>query len=111
MEGSEPYPLLVELACGKLNQVRTQAADWQQLGLQTPPEFDRELDEITRVFGRAVLNQPSDDSDAAAGRVLERSYSLADRLLRLYTDQMFVLRGRDEGRLATRLAARLSRAP
>ncbi|HJZ60003.1 MAG TPA: endo-1,4-beta-xylanase [Gemmataceae bacterium] len=110
-ERPEPYPLMVELARGKLNQVRMQTADWQSLGLKTPPEFDRELDEVTRLFGRAALDQPSPESDAVAARVLERSYDLADRLARIYTEQMIATRLHEEGRLATHLAARFSQAP
>ena len=81
-ERPEPYALLVELARGKLNQVRTQAADWAELGLRTPADFDRAVREATRLFGSAVLNQPSADSDAAAASVLEQSYALAARLTR-----------------------------
>src|SRR5436190_21121851 len=35
-ERPEPYDLAVELARGKLNDVRNQASDWWQLGLRTP---------------------------------------------------------------------------
>jgi hypothetical protein len=44
-EREEPYRLLVELARGKLNQVRTQTAEWQSIGLRTAPEFDRAVAE------------------------------------------------------------------
>jgi hypothetical protein len=125
-ERPEPYSLLVELARGKLNQVRTQAAEWCDLGLRTTPEFDRAMEEATRLFGSAVLSQPgtdteplngagglhpSADSDAAAARVLQQSYSLADALVRLYVEQVFATRHHEEGRLATQLSARLSRPP
>lgn len=115
-ERPEAYSLLVELARGKLNQVRTQSADWGDLGLRTPPEFDRALEEATRLFGTAVLARPSAngspagvDPDATAAKVLEQSYALADRLVRLYTDQVFATRHHEEGRLATHLSARVSR--
>ena len=113
-EQPEPYRLLVELARGKLNQVRTQAAEWQDIGLQTPPEFDRALAEVIRLFAKAVLNQEpasAPEADAAAVQVLERCYELADRLARLYAEQMFGTRVADEGKLPTRLAARFLRAP
>src|SRR4051794_16068706 len=38
-ERPEPYRLLVELARGKINQVRSQAVEWQGMGLQTSVEF------------------------------------------------------------------------
>lgn len=110
-ERPEPYSLLVELARGKLNQVRMQAAEWGDFGLHTPPEFATALDQATHQFGTAVLTQPSAESDAAAAAVLAQSYGLADRLVRAYTGQVFETRRKDEGRLATRLSARISRAP
>ena len=39
-ERTEPYNLAVELARGKLNDVRNQLADWEQMGLRTTPELD-----------------------------------------------------------------------
>jgi hypothetical protein len=123
-ERPEPYSLMVELARGKLNQVRTQTAEWTDLGLRTPPDFDRALEEATRLFGTAVLTQPradpdavtgngllssSAESDAAAARVLEQSYVLADRLVRTYAEQVFATRHLEEGKLATRLAGRVAR--
>jgi hypothetical protein len=101
----EPYNLLLELARGKLNQVRSQAGDWRDLGLQTMPEFDRELSEVQRLFARAALNQPSAESDAAAARVLDRCYAAADTLARLYIEQMFATREEEEGRIPSRLSA------
>jgi hypothetical protein len=123
-ERPEPYSLLVELARGKLNQVRTQTAEWTDLGLRTPPEFDRALEDATRRFGTAVLSQPranqdsfapadalhpAAESDAAAAQVLEESYALADRLVGMYTEQVFATRHQEEGRLLTHLAARIAR--
>src|SRR4051812_7577940 len=55
LERREPYRLLVELARGKLGQVRNQAADWRDLGLRIPAAFDRDLTAVTRVFGVEVL--------------------------------------------------------
>ncbi|HEX4609499.1 MAG TPA: hypothetical protein VH092_14975, partial [Urbifossiella sp.] len=38
-ERSDPYRLLVELARGKLNQVRIQTGEWKDIGLHTPADF------------------------------------------------------------------------
>lgn len=104
-ESEKPYRLLLELARGKLNQVRTQFADWQGIGLLTPPEFDTALVETTRMFGRAALSPPP-DADALAARVLDRSFALADQLAREFVHQLFETRHAEEGPLETRLAAR-----
>lgn len=104
-ERPEPYRLLTELARGKLNQVRTQLGEWRDIGLQTPGDFDADLTELTRLFGQAVLDSDG-AADAAASRVLDRGYVLADRLVRFYLDQMFATRHQDEGKLGSLLTAR-----
>jgi hypothetical protein len=110
-ERPEPYSLMVELARGKLNQVRSQTAEWQEIGLQTTPAFDREMEDAARLFGSAALSHPSPESDAAATRVLERSYRAADQLVRLYIEQMLATRHQDEGKLDTLVAARYAAPP
>ena len=109
-ERPEPYRLLAELARGKLNQVRTQTGEWQDIGLLTPPDYDTELAELTRLFGKAVLSTDPVESDGAAARVLDRGYLLADRLVRAYTEQMFLTRHQDEGKLSTWLTTRTAGA-
>jgi hypothetical protein len=109
-ERSEPYRLLVELARGKLNQVRGQAVEWQGLGLRTGPDFDQTLLDATRTFGRAALAATPAEADAQATRVLELAHGLADRLVRDYVDQRLATRHGTEGLLDTRLAARHARA-
>jgi hypothetical protein len=110
-ERTEPYSLMVELARGKLNQVRMQTGEWHEMGLQTPADFDREMAELNRMFAVAALNQPSQESDSSAAKVLDRSFQAADRLTRLYIEQMFETRQEEEGRLPTRFAARVLSAP
>ncbi|AMV26530.1 hypothetical protein VT84_19175 [Gemmata sp. SH-PL17] len=110
-ERDEPYRLLVELARGKLNQVRTQTAEWQSIGLRTTPEFERAIAEASRQFGRAVLAPTAAESDSMATRVLEQAHNLADQLAREYTAQMLTTRHKDEGPLDTWFAARCLRAP
>ncbi|MDY3557479.1 endo-1,4-beta-xylanase [Gemmata sp. JC673] len=110
-ERAEPYRLVVELARGKVNQVRTLAAEWHDIGLHTTPEFDRGVVEVGRQFGRALLAPTPEESDALATRVLEHAHALADRLTRDYTRQMLATREKAEGRLDTRLAARHLCAP
>ena len=44
-ERAAPYVLAVELARGKLNDIRNQLADWLQLGLRSTPPLDQALAE------------------------------------------------------------------
>jgi len=110
-ERAEPYNLLLELARGKLNQVRTQVGEWKAVGLRTPPEFDAHLATTTALFAKAALNQPSREADDAATQVVDRSYQAADALARMFVRQMFDSRLNEEGRLPTRLSARYQAAP
>jgi len=110
-ERAEPYSLMIELARGKLNQVRIQTAEWQDIGLQTTPDFTQELADTTHLFGTAVLNQPSLESESAATRALDRAYQLADQLVRTYIEQMFATRHMEEGPLGTWFAARSTAPP
>ena len=43
MERTRPYSLLVELARGKINQMRCQAADWRMGGLQISAELQQTI--------------------------------------------------------------------
>ncbi|MBN9118526.1 MAG: hypothetical protein J0I06_05095 [Planctomycetes bacterium] len=114
-ERDEPYRLVVELARGKLNQVRAQTAEWQSIGLRTGPDFDLALTAATRLFGRAALAPAPAEADALAARALEQAHGLADRLVRDYIEQMLDTRhhlnGANNVPLDTRLAARYGRAP
>jgi hypothetical protein len=105
-ERAEPYRLLVELARGKLNQVRMQAGEWEGMGFQAAPEFDRQVADLTRVFGRAVLAPTPTESDALASQVLESAHALADRMARDFIGQTLANRQREEGRLDATLTAR-----
>ena len=110
-ETDEPYRLMIELARGKLNQVRTQSAEWQGIGLRLPDRFEESLSAITRLFGKALLAPVSTESDLWAMRVLEESFTLGDTLVREFVEQMFATRHHEEGLIDTRVAARMTRAP
>jgi hypothetical protein len=109
-EAPQPYRLMVELARGKLNQLRNQTAEWQGIGLRTPPDFDHAIAEAARSFGSALCAAPA-EADAAAARVLEQSYTLGDTLVRELVGQLFDTRHQEEGLLDTRLAARTTGGP
>src|SRR5262245_47974571 len=52
MQRQAPYHLLIELARGKVNQVRNQAAEWNNGGLALPDDLWRAIREATHTFGR-----------------------------------------------------------
>ena len=95
-EREEPYLLAVELARGKIVQVRNQSAQWELAGLNIPPEFREPNRAAHQSFSRAAAsqNQPEVASRLAdeailyacqAAEILTRSYAtqaLAGRLQR-----------------------------
>ena len=107
----EPYRLVVELARGKLNQVRNQTTEWIEVGLQPGPGYPDKLAAVLRRFGPAVVAGDDPAADLTASDVLADAYHLADRLTRTYTDQVFTTRHQQSPRLDTDLGCRLSAVP
>ncbi len=135
MERPRPYHLLIELARGKMNQVRGQAAEWVMGGLEITPAVDRQIKQATHAFAQAVIGEadlsqaaasssgglPAEDrlsladlSQAvisAAQSALAEGYQAADRLVEAYVAQVFQLRQQRQPRLDTVLACRLGTTP
>ncbi|HEY2783490.1 MAG TPA: endo-1,4-beta-xylanase [Fimbriiglobus sp.] len=108
---SEPYHLTVEMARGKINQVRNQTTEWIDIGLQPGPGFIEKLNLVTKRFGPAAVNGGEPDADETATAVLVEAYNLADRLVRTYTEQVFTTRHQQMPRLDTSLGCKLSVVP
>ncbi|WP_165063590.1 endo-1,4-beta-xylanase [Paludisphaera rhizosphaerae] len=111
-ERSTPYVLALELARGKLNDVRNQAADWTQMGLRTDSTLDDLLRKARRAFVQAAL--ASDDPVAsfqAAQESLEASSRAGALLTEAYTSQVLQNRLAVAGRLSTNLGCVLTGDP
>jgi hypothetical protein len=110
-EREEPYRLLVELARGKINQVRTQAAEWELLGLTLDAETAADLAAATKAFGRASMSEDAADADAAATAALAGAYRAAARASRLYADTCVRIRRGYEAGIQTAWGCRLDARP
>jgi hypothetical protein len=108
MEQEWPYRFRVELARGKVNQVRSQAADWRVGGLPISAELEKQIHKASLAFGKAVLD-PQTDEDAQVALVL--SYRAAQDLTRAYSNQVFEVRQEREPRLSSELGCRLGGVP
>ncbi|HMP01475.1 MAG TPA: hypothetical protein PKD86_10765 [Gemmatales bacterium] len=98
VERDQSYRLLVELARGKVNQLRNQAADWQTGGLELPPELDDAIREASKAFARSVCErEAADRADELAAAALQFALKTGDELVATYVSQV--------------LAARLARTP
>jgi hypothetical protein len=104
MERPVPYNLLVELARGKVNQLRCQAADWKTGGLLIPEPLERMIDDASHAFVQAVSGSNNADQ---AREALALGYQAAERLVRAYVDQVFMVRHQRQPKLDSTLGCRL----
>src|SRR5207253_1636926 len=106
-----PYQLSIELARGKINQLRCQAADWRMVGLQIPDLIDVQMREASHLFGHAATAAGSPASDADALKALSLGYKTSNQLVRVYIDQMLRARHQRQPKLDTALNIRLNGVP
>ncbi len=106
-ERPEPYHLAVELARGKLNDVRNQLADWKQMGLRVPAELEAVISKaLTAFFKATTARDDPATSTASAQRSLRLSSEACQSLIETYVAQ--VLQNRlASGKLPTQLAVAL----
>jgi hypothetical protein len=107
IEQPQSYQLLIELARGKVNQLRGQAADWMMGGLTMPQALNQQIHDATRAFARAVAHFPSDESLHQAENALSLACGAADELLHTYANQVFQFRQQRQSQLDTLLGLRL----
>jgi hypothetical protein len=111
MERDEPYHFLVELARGKVNQLRSQAADWRMGGLQVGPELAEFIHDTGTAFARAATRVPAADAVQEAQQTLALAYQSAHELVQLYAEQVLATRRQRQPRLDTALGCRLGAVP
>jgi hypothetical protein len=108
IERPEPYQFSVELARGKINQLRCQAADWRMVGLQMPETVEAQVREASRLFGRAATTQDGRTADSEAFHALSIGCKATSQLVRVYMDQMLRARHQRQPRLETNWGIRLN---
>jgi hypothetical protein len=107
-----PYTLPVELARGKLNDIRNQLADWTQMGLRSTPELEQVLSEARHAFIQAATSSDRlDECSEAAQTCLQLASRAGDMLLEAYTAQIFQSRLAASTRLPTHLGCFLEGHP
>jgi hypothetical protein len=108
MEREQPYHLPLELARGKIGQVRNQLADWQSIGLQVPATVVARLDEAVEALGRAAVTRNGAlPSVPQAQEALRLGVEAAQMLAFCYTEQALAVRRRVNGKLPAALAGDL----
>jgi len=111
MERLAPYQLLIELARGKINQLRGQMADWLMGGLVLAPPLAGKIHQATAQFAKAVARMPAGEALAEAEQALAQGFAVSENLVQAYVDQVFQVRHSRQPRLDTWLACGLTAAP
>lgn len=102
VERDIPYVLDLELARGKLNDIRNQLADWTQMGLRTPPDLGDTLKLAHHAFIKAVgAREQPDDCSKHAADCLRESWRAGERLMDVYSSQILDNRMTGSARLPT----------
>jgi len=109
-EREEPYLLSLELARGKISQVRDQLGAWEVAGMAIPDELRPVHHEAHRLFAKAAASQ---DQPKTAGALAQQALELACRaaeiLTQSYTSQRLSARRRRSAHFPTLLGCSLDR--
>jgi hypothetical protein len=108
MERPDPYHLPLELARGKIGQVRNQLADWRMIGLLIPAEVQQKVADATVQLSRsAVEPQGGSASIEQAELAIRTALDAAHLLASCYTEQALSIRRRNAAKLNSFLGANL----
>lgn len=111
-EREAPYLLPVELARGKIVQIRNQAANWELAGMQLPPEFGPLSAAAHRLFSRAASAQHEPDrASQLAAEALEQACRAGEVLSQAYSQQALAGRQQRYPHLPASLGCALGAAP
>jgi GH35 family endo-1,4-beta-xylanase len=111
-ERPTPYVLALELARGKLNDVRNQTADWAQMGLGIGLELEEATAAALRAFVKAALaSDRPDDCLAEAQGSLEAASRAGDLLTEAYMSQILQNRLAATGKFTTHISCLLTQEP
>ena len=111
-ERGKPYWLAVELARGELFRLRTQVAEWQELGLVLPRVVYAALEQATKLFARAATQQYlPNEVEPLAERALIAALETGQQLVACFVEQALAGRKRHTPKLPTWLGASLGNRP
>jgi hypothetical protein len=111
MQRAAPYSLVVELARGRINQLRNQLADWRSAGLQVPSAVENQVREAALAFARTIAATTPEDGVRLARGSIALACRASDELVRAYTEQVFAVRHQRQPKLDATLGCRLTHRP
>jgi GH35 family endo-1,4-beta-xylanase len=108
MQRDRPYQLEIELARGKLNQVRNQVAEWQSMGLVVTPQIEAAVQRVIEQFSAAVTSQEVPALAAQRAReAIAATVEVGELIADCYVEQALALRHRQMSKLPTLMGLRL----
>ena len=107
-EREAPYLLSLELARGKLSEIRDQSAAWQLLRMTPPPEYAEIEQGAFRLFSRATAQQENArEASRLAGESIVEACRAARVLVESYIEQRLAVRRHAVGHAPTLLGCTL----
>lgn len=92
-ENEDPYILSLELARGKICQVRNQLATWEGLGMSIPDEFRAVHKEAHHLFAQATAAKPDvAEVTRLADLAIAKAFDAIDQLANAYVRQRLSVR-------------------
>ncbi len=111
-EREEPYLLAVELARGKIVQLRNQASQWDVAGMRMPAAYRAPATEAHRLFAAAASSQDRpEEASRLANEALNQACRAADALTLSYAEQALAGRNQRNPRLPALLGCDLEGGP
>jgi len=111
MERLTPYHLVMELARGKVNQVRNQMSDWVMGGLLASDPLKQGVSQAARTFTHAISAFPDESWLQLAQTAVEQSFEAGDTLVHAYIDQVLHIRHQRQAKLETAFGCRVYPGP
>lgn len=110
-EREQPYLLAVELARGKIVNVRNQVAQWELAGLKIPLEFSAPNRDAHKAFSTAASSQDRpDEASALANQAIRYACEASDILVQSYAAQSLAGRLQRFGSLPVSIGCELQGA-
>lgn len=111
IERAEPYDAALELARGKLNQLRNALAGWFQSGSRFPDSMAAELARLNRLFAQALVEGSAARTAELAAQVLQDTSRLIEVLVPFQAEQILQRRRGSNTPLETTLGCQLWQVP
>jgi hypothetical protein len=112
MEREQPYQLEIELARGKICQVRSQLFEWQAIGLSVPEELEALVkDAVARLAHASTLRDEPKAAAKKADHAIRVAVQAAQWLGRCYAEQSLSARLHQRGKLETQVGVHLGDVP